>query len=198
MSELYRSYPDLEEIQLTEEASVFRGRIPSWLLPDAEAFETLWGERPGERPIVLHEGERVVVPRWHRAYGRNYEFAGSVSEALPVPAWLEPFLTWSRAAFDERSNGVLVNWYDAEYEHRIGRHKDSPIGRVPGSPILTISLGHPRTFQMLVRRKRVDIQVEGGSFVVVPQEVNARFAHAVPHLEGDEGRRISITIRCFE
>lgn len=33
--------------------------------------------------------------------------------------------------------------------------------------------------------------------MVLPEATNRQFAHAVPHLPGDEGRRISVTIRAF-
>ena len=40
--------------------------------------------------------------------------------------------------------------------------------------------------------------VETGDVIVIPDETNRRFAHAVPHREGDAGRRVSVTLRGFE
>ena len=138
-----------------------------------------------------------MAPRWHQAFGSDYEFAGAVSRALPVPPILQPLLGWTRLAIDPRTNGILVNWYDGALEHRIARHRDSPIQRVPDSPIVTVSLGAERTFQMFVGKVPVPFRVGDGDVVVIPDATNRRCAHAVPHLPGDVGRRISITLRSF-
>jgi alkylated DNA repair dioxygenase AlkB len=76
----------------------------------------------------------------------DYHYTGRVNEALPVPALLEPFLSWG-ATLDSRLNGVLLNWYDAEKKHYIGAHRDSTVQMIEGCPILTISLGATRNFR---------------------------------------------------
>ena len=37
-----------------------------------------------------------------QAYGRDYQFSGTVSPALPVPTLLAPYLAWAKAAIDPR------------------------------------------------------------------------------------------------
>lgn len=176
---------------------LYTGRIPEELRPGLEPFEALWGMRPPHVAEVVVDGKAKPVPRWHQAYGNDYQFAEYSSRALPVPTALFGLLAWAQGAVDARLNGILVNWYDAQFEHRIGQHKDSPIGRVPGSPIVTITLGAARTFRMLVSRRWIEFRVGDGDVVVLPEVTNRKFAHAVPHLPGDDGRRISVTIRAF-
>lgn len=176
---------------------LYTGRLPEELRPGLAAFEVLWGMRPPHVAEVVVDGPAKPVPRWHQAYGHDYQFAEYSNRALPVPTALFGLLAWAQGAVDARLNGILVNWYDAQFEHRIGQHKDSPVGRIVDSPIVTISLGAARTFRMLVSRRWIEFRVGAGDVVVLPEATNRQFAHAVPHLPGDEGRRISVTIRAF-
>jgi alkylated DNA repair dioxygenase AlkB len=191
------AYSAFTEHVLAPGSSVYSGELPCDRGFDDAAFAELWDMHPADLPDVQFGDTRLKAPRWHQAYGRDYEFAGFVSRASPIPAILAPVVEWVRDAIDPRVNGVLVNWYDGDFEHRIAPHKDSPIGRVAGCPIVTVSLGAPRTFQLFVRRKRVLLPTGNGTVIVIPDETNKRFAHAVPHLPGDRGRRISITLRGF-
>lgn len=177
---------------------VYTGALPRELLVAGERFEALWSMHPADPPVVAFGAKRVVAPRWHQAFGRDYEFAGFTSHATPVPPILAPLLAWTRAAIDERINGVLVNWYDGEREHRIAQHRDSPIGRIPGCPIVTISLGATRTFLMHVKKRELPFVVKDGAVIVIPDATNKKHAHSVPHRPGDTGRRISVTLRGFE
>lgn len=190
--------PPFERVELRDGLGVQIGRIPDALLLPPERFEELWAMHPPELPKIVLQEKSMTAPRWHQAYGRDYEFAGWVSKAQPVPEILQPILQWTQESVDARINGILVNWYDAVHEHRIAIHKDSPIGRVAGAPIVTVSLGAARTFQMIVGKKRRPFRVGDGDCILIPDETNKRFAHSVPHLPGDEGRRISITLRAFD
>lgn len=176
---------------------LYTGCLPEELRPSPEAFEVLWGMHPTTLADVMTGGQVREGSRWHQAYGHDYRFAGYSSLAKPVPTALRGLLAWAQGAVDSRLNGLLVNWYDAAFEHRIGQHKDSPVGRVVDSPIVTISLGAARTFRMFVRRRWIEFRKGDGDVVVLPEATNRKFAHAVPHLPGDEGRRISVTIRAF-
>jgi alkylated DNA repair dioxygenase AlkB len=185
-------------IDLADGLFVLVGRVPDLIRLPPARFEELWSMHPTAQPTVVLKGERMLAPRWHQAYGRDYEFAGATSRAQPVPAILQPMLDWTRQVVEPRTNGILVNWYDAAFEHRIAQHRDSPIQRVPDCPIVTVSLGAERTFQMFVHKRPVPIRVGDGDVVVIPDATNKRFGHAVPHLDGDSGRRISVTLRSFE
>jgi len=59
----------------------------------------------------------LLLPRWQQAYGHAYRYTGSTNRALPVPAVLEPFLTWVQSTVDPRLNGLLLNWYSASMGH---------------------------------------------------------------------------------
>jgi alkylated DNA repair dioxygenase AlkB len=179
------------------------GRLPEELARDAHArFGELWDLHPSEfyemkQPFT---GKSIPVPRWQQAYGRDYRYSGNVNRALPISPLLEPYLVWARGEFDERLNGLLLNWYDAEREHRIGPHRDSTVGLVEGAPIVTISLGATRVFRLWPAKGKgfVDFEAAHGTVFLLLWETNLHVKHGVPHRARDEGRRISITARAFE
>lgn len=185
-------------IELDAHCHVLVGRVDQQELATEETFADLWQLRPNTAQHVVIAQRMVAIPRRQRAYGRDYAFSGNVAQAHPTPELLAKFLAWSRGV-DLQLNGLLVNWYDAEFKERIGRHRDETRGLVEGTPIVTISLGAPRTFRLREFRGEAqrDLTVENGTVVVVPWITNKRWTHEVPHFARDAGRRISITLRAF-
>ncbi len=183
------------------------GRLPKELLPSAEQFEVLWALHPREHSLVRIGGRTVPIPRWQKPYERDYEFSGQTAKAAAAPPILGPYLRWSQQAIDSRLNGILVNWYDGSRKHYIGPHHDDVRHLIPGSPIVTISLGEERIFRLTSYKKRQgkkvvsarrDLSALPGSVIVLPWETNLEWKHSVPHFARFKRRRISITIRAFE
>ena len=176
------------------------GRLPSALEEAATTqFEELWDLHPAQSNEILIHGRMVAIPRWQQAYGRDYQFSGTVSQALPVPDILAPFLAWVRDVIDPRLNGLLLNWYDADRRHYIGAHRDSRQGLVTGTPIVTISVGAARRFRLRIPKERgfIDFEASHGTVFVMPWHTNLNVKHEVPHTARAKGRRISITARAF-
>jgi alkylated DNA repair dioxygenase AlkB len=177
------------------------GQLPRELR-EAIAFERLWELHPAEFPEIQMHGQRVRIPRWQQAYGVNYRFSGQVSEALPVPGILEPVLAWSRSTLDPALNGLLLNWYDGQLGHYIGRHRDSTQNLVPNSAIVTVSFGEERVFRLRPwphkpGAQTVDFRTGDGSVCILPWATNRAFTHEVTASKRFTGRRISVTIRAF-
>jgi alkylated DNA repair dioxygenase AlkB len=166
-----------------------------------ERFEELWALHPELFHQVTQPftGKMIPLPRWQQAYGRDYRFTGNVNRAQALPPILAPFLDWCRKRIDRRLNGLLLNWYDAERRHRIGAHRDSRVGLVPETSIVTISLGAPRIFRLRPMHGEgvADFDAIHGRVFVLPWESNLNLKHEVPHNAGARGRRISITARAF-
>lgn len=150
------------------------------------------------REIMMH-GKPVKTPRWQQAYGVDYHYSGQNNAALPILPCLVPLLEYVQREIDARLNGVLLNWYDAEFGHYIGKHRDSRHGMIEGSPIVTVSLGAARTFRIRPWRGSgfTDFRATDGAVIVMPWETNLTFTHEVPHRASDCGRRISVTFRAF-
>lgn len=194
------SNKDFSQHTLFERYPFFTCCLPANLEQAAlHDFETLWNLHPAQSNEILIHGRMVAIPRWQQAYGRDYQFSGTVNQALPLPVVLAPFLGWVRQAIDIRLNGLLLNWYDATRRHYIGAHRDSRQGLVTGTPIVTISLGESRTFRLRIPRERgfTDFEATHGIVFVMPWETNLNVKHEVPHTARTKGRRISITARAF-
>jgi alkylated DNA repair dioxygenase AlkB len=161
----------------------------------------LWELHPRAFPTIRQPftGKSIALPRWQQAYGREYAFSGNVGRALPLPPSLVPFLAWAREEFDRRLNGLLLTWYDAERGHYIGPHRDSTVGLIVGSPIVTISLGATRIFRVRPYKGTgvVDFPATHGSVFVLPWATNLHTRHEVPRQKRAAGCRISITARAF-
>jgi alkylated DNA repair dioxygenase AlkB len=178
------------------------GRLPAALNLVGEPFEEVWALHPEQYAEVTIVGRNVQTPRWQKAYGRDYRFAGGTAEAEAIPPLLAPFLTWAQGAIEPTLNSLLVNWYDGARGHYIGPHHDENRELVPGSPIVTVSLGQERIFRFTLPaqgpapRKR-DVVIGPGSVMVIPWDTNTIWKHSVPRLARYCGRRISITLRAF-
>lgn len=186
---------------LDDSASVYLGRLPDDLVPDASGFDRLWRMHPDTFHVIKMHGKDVRTPRWQQAYGADYRYTGNINRALEVPLELAPLHAWIKSVIDPRLNGLLLNWYDAEHAQYIGKHRDSTINMIVGAPILTISLGAERVFRL--RRWKGDhsphdIPTGDGTLILVPYEVNLGWTHEVPHNARTTGRRISITARAFQ
>lgn len=187
---------------------LFSRDLPAELLPSRDRVHELWQRHPADFAELVMHGRVVKAPRWQQALGRNYRFSGRVSRALAVPESLAPLLAWSQSEVDPRLNGLLLNWYDAGLGHYIGPHRDKTNGLVHGAPIVTISLGAERVFRMkpwtpprlrrnTPRSSARDFAATHGMVFVMPFDTNGAWTHEVPHLSGDRGRRISVTLRAF-
>lgn len=180
----------------------FVGNLPAEMAQRAtDDFELYWDLHPAEHHMVRQpvRGALIPIPRWQQAYERDYRFTGSVNAALPLPPVLYPYVAYARTEVDERLNGILLNWYDAAQGHYIGPHRDSRSGLIPGSPIVTISLGAARGFRLsLGGEPSLEFLAHHGRVFIVPWDTNLAVKHEVPEPRKDEfGRRISITVRAF-
>lgn len=183
---------------LDEHHRVHLTRLPARVELD---FDALWALRPDHFHRVLVMGRETAVPRWSKAYGADYHYSGRTDRADPVPPLLATVLAWACDELEPRLNGLLLNWYDAERGHYIGKHRDSTRSMVEGTPIVTVSLGATRPFRLRPWRipgaAFIDVEVDDRSVLLIPWETNLSWTHEVPHRAGG-GRRISITLRAFE
>lgn len=191
-----------ERHDLGSELAFLTGQLPRKLC-ETIAFATLWDLHPEEFPEKPMYGHRVKFPRWQQAYGFDYRFSGQVSKALPIPGCLQPILSWCRSTIAPALNGLLLNWYDGQLGHYIGRHRDSIHNLVPGSDIVTVSFGEERVFRLRPWPRDststpTDFRTSDGSVFIMPWETNRAYTHEVTASKRLVGRRISVTLRAFE
>lgn len=200
---IVRPMAELEPIHLEAGHAVFTGRLPSPLLDhvlDDSWFERFWNQHPAEYHQIIMHGRPVLTPRWQAAFGRDYEYTGTVNSAAPINADIQPFLSWAQSTIAPTLNGALVNWYDGALGHYIGAHRDSTKNLVAQAPIVIMSAGEARVFRLRRWRgdgRKWDVLVEAGSVLVLPYETNLVFTHEVPASKRQSDRRISLTFRAF-
>ena len=179
---------------------IWRSKLADKQMISSSNFKRLWKLHPDEFPCIFIHGRHLRLPRWQQAYGANYYFSGRASKAQPIPGALLDFLNWGQRSIDTRLNGLLLNWYDDQLGHYIGSHRDSTKGLVEHTSIAMMSLGSTRVmrFRPVKQPDFIDIEVENGDVIVMPAQTNANFKHEIPKLKRYCGKRISITMRCFE
>jgi alkylated DNA repair dioxygenase AlkB len=189
----------LRTVPLDGAHHLLTGALPAELVPDAPAFDALWALHPDAFHEIVMHGRKVRTPRWQQAYGADYTYTGNVNRALPLTSAMEPWLAWARAEIEPRLDGLLFNWYDGRSGHYIGKHRDSDVNRVEGTPIVTLSFGEARVFRVRPWRGEgfVDVPATHGGVIVMPWATNRAFTHEVPAPRSATGRRISVTLRAF-
>ncbi len=186
--------------ELDDGCTFYVGTLPPDLRWPPEQFAQLWALHPEDYHEIRMPGGLVKTPRWQQAYGADYHYTGRTNQALPVPAILESLYAWTKATIDTRLNGILLNWYDAQLGHYIGKHRDSTKQMIEGAPIVTISLGEERVFRLRPWKGTGyrDFAANHETVFVMPYDTNLRWTHEVPHFEKYRARRISVTVRAFD
>lgn len=188
-----------EPIQLDEQNQIFLSRDLDTFKIQFRDLQELWNLHPPAFHTLKIHGKEVKTPRWQQAYGKNYHFSGSMSQALPITNQLAPFQYWCQQHINADLNGLLLNWYNGEQNHYIGAHRDDTRDLQSGSPIVTISLGEERVFRLRPWKGKgyKDLTVRHGEVLVIPWQTNLTWTHEVPALKKYKGKRISITLRAF-
>jgi alkylated DNA repair dioxygenase AlkB len=165
---------DKESISLSgsHKIDVYRS-VPPFTL-NQKAFDELWDKHPEQFHTIVMHGKKILTPRWQQSYGKNYNYAGSVNNALPIPDDFQKYLEWARTEVDKRINGLLLNWYDGSAGHYIGAHRDDTRDLMEESPIITISLGQERVFRMRPYQGSgfKDVLLQNGDALIMPPCVN--------------------------
>ena len=193
-------YAGFNCIKLDAENHIWAGNLPPKLLLAPQELEVLWNLHPAEYHTIQILGKKVKTPRWQQAYNKTYQYSGEQNDALAVPEELYPFWNWSREVVDRRLNGLLLNWYDGQLGHYIGKHRDSIANLIIGAPIVTISLGQERVFRLRPYRGKgyFDFPIPHGTVLIMPYATNQTWTHEVPATKKLAGKRISVTLRAFK
>jgi alkylated DNA repair dioxygenase AlkB len=167
-------------------------------------FETLWECHPSEYGKVKVFGKEYDTPRWQQSYLRDYKFSGVSHTSLPLPECLKEVFEIIKG-YDDRINGVLINWYNEE--HYIGYHSDDESDLLDSSGIYCITymenVNNSRRFllQSKTTKEVKQIDLKHNSLIIMCGKTQITHKHSIPKLrkcDGHPGRRISITFRAFK
>jgi alkylated DNA repair dioxygenase AlkB len=156
-----------------------------------EAYD--WAQRP-----INVFGKEVMQPRLIAWSGTlPYKYSGQVLDPRP---FAEPLLEVTRAVSaiaGVEFNHVLLNRY-RDGNDSMGMHADDEpeLGRDP--IIAAISLGAPRRFVMVHKKKKRDrfsLLLEHGSLLVMGGTMQHEFRHGVPKQKSITDQRINVTFR---
>ena len=185
------------------------------------AFESLWGAHPDEFLLFRAPGGAGLVPypRWAAAYGVSYAFSQQVARATPIDAapalvgaelrrWesvLRPLRGGGGAEPAWALNGALLNWYDGELGHYIGRHADDERQLAAHAPIVSLSFGAPRRFRFTragadwAKHEKVVVELGDGDALVMGGQTQRTHKHEIMKLRSRDprGRRVNLTLRAF-
>lgn len=175
-----------------------------WLSPEeARGYEeTLSCEVPWEQKAISMMGRKVMQPRlvaWFGDPDAIYTYSGLRNVPLP---WIPALLTIKARAEQDAGaefNSVLANLY-RDGRDSMGFHSDSEkeLGKDP--VIASVSLGATRRFQLRYAGKKKgvpgrDIDLPGGSLLVMRGTTQHFWRHGVPKEGGAVGPRINLTFR---
>jgi len=197
-SSLPVAFNGFDRVVLPDGNPFFIGHLPDELIPDERVFESMWKLRPKDFHEITVHGKKTKTPRWQQAFVNDYEFSGTKNVALELPSQFELVVNWAKSQVDPRLTGVLANWYDPALKHYIGGHHDKIGGLVEWSPIVMISFGGDRVFELThVLCSKKDFVCTNGSVFILPWITNLSWKHGIPKRAKYDKRRISVTIRAF-
>ncbi|GAB7036354.1 MULTISPECIES: alpha-ketoglutarate-dependent dioxygenase AlkB family protein [Catenuloplanes] len=144
------------------------------------------------RTLEWDEGMRA---RQTASFGTPYDYSGRHHDPRPMPPELAAVAGTASVHAGHGFDNCLANRYETG-ANTMGFHRDSYAGPAPGSAVAIVSLGATRTlvFRGLDRQRRVEMPLAHGSLLLMTEETQRHWSHAVPRADG-VGLRFSLTFR---
>jgi alkylated DNA repair dioxygenase AlkB len=172
---------------------------PGWIEDAGRLFEVLRDEITWEQHVVTLFGRTVPAPRLSAWIGDNaYRYSGIVH--LPAP-WIEPLAELRdrlRRELGVNFNSCLANLY-RDGTDSMGYHSDNEPEPGPRPVVASVSLGDRRRFVLRRRTtpERWRWDLGHGDLLVMRDESQSDYAHAVTKILRLVGPRMNLTFRVF-
>lgn len=172
---------------------------PCWVDDAGRLFEVLQDQITWEQHAVTLYGRTMPAPRLSAWIGDSaYRYSGIVHEPAP---WLEPLAELRdrlRGELGVTLNSCLANLYRNGTDS-MGYHSDNEPELGPRPLIASVSLGDRRRFVLRhrVTRERWSWDLGQGDLLVMRNESQSEYAHAVPKVSQPVGPRMNLTFRVF-
>lgn len=189
---------------------LLQGKLPHALQPSDTERKELWAAQPQEREQFEMYGRTVDLPRHVQLYGTEQlvvRVNGNDFQAASLgdechPSFLGRLLAGVPAC---HYNAVVANWYSSGNDH-IGWHGDKEAQIDASAPIVSVSLGSPRRFQVRDEASRAyvfdELLSDGDCVVMGGSAFQRKFKHRVPKMtaqrDGQVGPRINLTVRKYK
>lgn len=162
-------------------------------------FSALRDEIPWRQEEVVLFGKRLTPSRkvaWFGDEAYAYTYSGSTKRALPWTNSLSTLKSRVEMVTGETFNSCLLNFYHHGGES-MGWHSDDERTLEEGAPIASLSLGACRKFRFKHKRtgETVSLMLENGSLLVMKEDTQRHWLHALPPMLSAKEPRINLTFR---
>lgn len=176
-----------------------------------EILEHLKGVKfPKQRHRVRVHGNWHPIPRDQVAYGQpdaegrtpRYWFSGTFTPSRDWTdvGWIQDIVDQVEAQVGKRPTFLLINRYP-DGRSSISYHSDSKRNLIPGLPIVSLTFGAERDFQVRKRgttRVAKTFVLHHGSLLIMPWAFNEAWQHGVPKRAAWLGPRYNLTFRFMD
>jgi alkylated DNA repair dioxygenase AlkB len=173
---------------------------PGWVVDADQLFAILGDEIVWEQQAVTLYGRTRPTPRLTAWIGDSaYRYSGIVNEPGPWPEALVNLRERLRDELGVDFNSCLANLY-RDGADSVSYHSDDEPELGPRPTIASISLGDPRRFVLRHRATgaRWSWDLGHGDLLVMRDESQSDYAHAVPKSSRPVGPRMNLTFRRFQ
>jgi alkylated DNA repair dioxygenase AlkB len=170
-----------------------------WVADHQTLFNLLRDEISWEQQEITLFGRTVPTPRLTSWMGDSaYRYSGLVNEPAPWPAALAAHRDRLNQSLGVGFNSCLANLY-RDGSDSMGFHSDDEPELGPEPTIASISLGARRRFVLRhrVSRQRWSWDLGQGDLLVMRDESQREYRHAVPKTTRPIGPRMNLTFREF-
>jgi alkylated DNA repair dioxygenase AlkB len=146
--------------------------------------------------VATVDWDTRMKARQTASYGAPYDYSQLTYPRRAMHPALTPVLAAVRATVGFEPDNCLLNYY-VDGEASMGFHADAREDLVPGTGVVILSLGSPRSLvfrRKLEREHVVEFRLQPGSLVLLPDAMQDEWQHAIPRETG-AGPRISVTFR---
>ncbi len=171
--------------------------LPGWQPASEELFEQLRREIGWEQHDITLFGRTVAIPRLTAWIGASaYRYSGVLNEPQPWPGALAAIRQRLSAELGVDFTSCLANLY-RNGSDSMGYHSDDEPELGPWPTIASLSLGDRRAFVLRHRLtgQRWSWPLGHGDLLVMAEESQHDYAHAVPKTRKPIGPRINLTFR---
>ena len=172
---------------------------PGWVAEPDRLLDHLTEVIAWEQHEITLFGRTVPTPRLTAWMGdAAYAYSGVVNEPAPWPPALAGLRDRLNTELGVELNSCLANLY-RDGTDSMGFHSDDEPELGPEPTIVSISLGARRRFVLRHRgtRERWTWELGAGDLLVMRDESQRDYAHAVPKTKRATGSRMNLTFREF-
>jgi alkylated DNA repair dioxygenase AlkB len=171
--------------------------FPSWVADQKVVFELLWSTIDWQQPSITLFGRTAPIPRLTSWIADGpYRYSGVVNEPKPWPRQLAVLRDRLTAQTGVVFNSCLANLY-RDGSDSMGYHSDDE-PELGSRPVIgSVSLGQMRTFVLRHRgtKQRWTWRLGEGDLLLMSEESQSDYAHAVPKTSEQIGPRMNLTFR---